>query len=95
MGYYIQTPDHNNKALQIVNMFDAKVIPQPKSFSEVPLGKALICVIQNQLFDAAGFAFDEKEFEAFRAPDTDRQRPRTWLLMDRNRAEALTHYKSS
>lgn len=37
----------------------------------------LICVVENGYFDAAGYAFSEKEFEHFNS-STD-QRPKTWM----------------
>jgi len=82
MGYYIEVPKDLNKAQQIVDIHGGTIIPKPSSFAEVPADQALICVVGNGLFDAAGIAYDEREFEAFSAPDrSGYQRPRTWVLL--------------
>lgn len=114
MGYYIEGRTVKGKAQYIVDELGGEIVPRPALFADVPEGKALICVVDNGLFEAAGFACDEREFEAFAAEDTgpaestwsrvgdmnvlhlgngtDGQRPRTWVLMDRKRAEELSGY---
>lgn len=95
MGYYIQTAGAKGKAAAIVLEHNATIIPCPKRFDEVPDHKALICVVENPAFDAAGFCYDEREFQAWTAPDHGPyQRPRTWLVMDRKTAEILTEFRS-
>ena len=37
----------------------------------------MICVVENPMFDAAGYAIDEREFEYFKRPDG---RSKTWLV---------------
>jgi hypothetical protein len=37
----------------------------------------MVCVVDNGMFAAAGYAYDEREFEVFRRPDG---RPKTWLV---------------
>jgi hypothetical protein len=37
----------------------------------------MICVIENPLFDAAGYAFSESEYEVFKQPDG---RDKVWLV---------------
>jgi hypothetical protein len=115
MGYYIQVPDNTNKAGQIVKIYGAEIVPCPSDYNAVPKDKALICVVQNGDFDAAGFAYCEQEFQKFMQPDrvepggtevntlpngtyvieisATAQRPRTWLLMDWDKACKLTGFK--
>ena len=90
MGFYIQGP-LTSKAAFIVSEYDAKIIPQPSKFSDVPVGKALICVVSNGPFEAAGYCFSEREFEVFSDPNDDR--PKKWLIMDESKAKELTGYK--
>ncbi len=82
MGYYINEVDGkplgSNKKEELIKL-GATVIGCPVNFSDVPNGKSLICVVNNYIFEAAGHAYSEREFEAFAEPDG---RPRTWLLMD-------------
>lgn len=85
MGYYIQGPT-SGKAKHIVENFGGQIIPQPKDFSIIPQEKALICVVNNNgLFDAAGYCYSQSEFSAFNDPSDNR--PKTWVLMDKNVAE--------
>lgn len=86
MGYYIEVPSDFEKDEQLVKLFDAKIIPQPRNFSDVPEDQALICVTQNTMFDAAGVAYDESEFEEFQRPDGRRK---TWLTIPRSKALEL------
>lgn len=81
MGYYIQTEFHTDKASQLVDTYGAIPLPGPLTpFEDIPEWAALVCVVQNGLFDAAALVYDERELADFSLPDG---RPRTWLLMDR------------
>jgi len=83
MGYYIETEFPRDKAGQLLALYhpddcqqvDRPVWPPPKD-------KLLICVVQNGMFDAAAICFDREEFDHFQPTPRD-QRPRTWLLMDK------------
>ncbi len=89
MGYYIETKD-SNKVKEIVNNHGGRIIIQPEKFEEIQMDEALICVVDNYLFQAAGFCYDEIEFKAFTSPNDDR--PKTWLIMNRKEAERLTGF---
>ena len=81
MGYYIQTPNNQNKAEQLVRLHNAqRILGQPETF-DPPKDKVLICVVQNGPFDAAGICFDSREFDEFTRSSDDR--PKTWLLMNK------------
>lgn len=91
MGYYIQGP-LKGKALHICT--EHKAVPlrkTPKSVKEFPPDKAVICVVENPIFDAAAFCYDDMELGEFQTPADDR--PKVWLLMDRALARELTGYK--
>lgn len=92
MGYYIQVPHNQGKAQQLVAIHGAKIIERPINFADVPKDMAIICVVDNGPFEAAGFAYDEQEFEAFKSDFGRFQRPRTWLLMDRAEVCKLTGF---
>lgn len=95
MGYYIQTPQNRNKALQLRDLHDAEILPGPPwSFQDVPEGKALVCVVDNGPFEAAALCHCEEEFEEFSDTAHD-YRPRTWVLMDRGLAHELAGYKET
>ena len=90
MGYYIQVPEHFGKAEQIEALYDGMIIPQPTSFDLIPLNMALIVVVRNENFEAAGFAYDEEEFTAFTYPGD--LRPKKFVLMNRVMASELSGY---
>lgn len=90
MGYYVQTPQHRNKAEQIVALFGGVIIPQPESLSAIPYDKALIVVVSNGAFDAAGLAFNQEEFEAFTLPSDPRAKK--FVLVDKALAHEMTGY---
>ena len=110
MGYYIQTSVKQGKAQALVLEYDAEIVVDV-NFANVPQDKALICVVENEGFDAAGVVVDEVQFKRFTTPDVvggstierkdygvhvalnpDKQRPRTWLLMDKTKAHELCGY---
>ena len=92
MGFYIQVPENKDKARQLVELYGAEIIPlRPTSLTDVPSDKALICVVDNGAFEAAAYAFDEREFSDFCWTPQD-PRPRTWVLMDKEKAEELSGF---
>jgi hypothetical protein len=92
MGYYIQVEQSSHgKAEQISATYDGCIIPQPESFASVPRGRALICVVNNGPFEAAGFCYDESEFRAFTEPGDSRKKK--FVLMDWDKACELSRYK--
>lgn len=91
MGFYIQVPEDHDKAKQLEVEYGAEIIPQPASFSQIPKDKALIVVVDNGLFEAAGFAYDEQEFKEFTDPYDPR--PQQFVLMDLQKAKELCGFK--
>lgn len=91
MGFYIQVPENKDKAKQIEVEYNGTIIPPPSSFSEIPLDKALIVVVDNEFFEAAGYAYNEQEFLEFTDPNDPR--PKQFVLIDRLKAEQLSGYE--
>lgn len=89
MGYYI-------------NKINGKVLPAKekakfliengatKVEGKVEFKENLVCVIENFLFDAAGYVFSESEMEEFNSPYDNR--PKTWLIVP-NAAELAGYEK--
>ena len=90
MGYYIEVPENKGKAQQLVDLHGARILDKKPTFHEVASDKAIICVLDNGPFEAAGYAFSEMELEDFAFPDG---RPKTWLVMDKALTLKLTGYK--
>lgn len=88
MGYYIETGEHKGKAAALVERFGAEPAPQPlPAFVQVPADKVLVCVFHTAMYDAAAVIYDEHEYDD--ATWEGNPRPRSWLLMDRERAFRL------
>lgn len=90
MGYYIETGSPMDKAQWIVDNMQGQRIEQPRSFDSVPADKALVCVIDNGFFEAAGYCYDGREFFAF--TDESDNRPKEWLLVDLEPVQKATGY---
>jgi len=96
MGYYIEVPNKKGKAQQIVELHGGRIVAGVPSFKDISPDEAIICVLDNGAWEAAGFAYDEKELEEFAAPDFfGHQRPREWLIMSREKACELTGYNKN
>jgi hypothetical protein len=91
MGYYIETPSPFNKAEQIVATHDATIVSVADAREALRAGLGVVCVVQNAFFDAAAFAYSERELEEFADPRD--HRPKTWIVMDRDIAAQLSGYK--
>lgn len=88
MGYYIQAPSNKGKAAWLVANHGAEVIEDPEWSDDF----AIICVVDNGMFEAVGYCYHPRELEAFKRPDSGFQRPRIWLKMDKKLAEKLSGY---
>jgi hypothetical protein len=86
MGFYVQVPANKAKAHQLVES-GGHIIAQPESldkFYEDSSGYALICVVENVMFDAAAVVYNENEYLACAGiGGPGDPRPKTWLAMPR------------
>lgn len=83
MGFYIQLPENQDKARQLLDLHNAKleVGPFPPTKDKIP-----ICVVSNGLFDAVGIGFSKDEVKVFSYPDN---RPRVWMSLPREKVVEL------
>lgn len=85
MGYYIEVPNNQNKAQQLRDLYGAE--DYVGTYSELPEGKTLVCVVVNPMFDAAGIVYDQMEYDEWtQSGDT---RPKAWLTLDTDMAASL------
>lgn len=85
MGYYINTSANHGKAEIIASELNGEILPGRPTWGAWPADKALIVVVDNGLFEAAGYAYSEQEYEAF--TDLEDVRPKTYVLIDKEDAE--------
>lgn len=92
MGYYIQGPALG-KTEFIISEYGAREVIQEEAREVVynSTDEGVVCIIDNTVFEAAGFCYDPAEFAAF-AEDAS-GRPKRWLVMDRKKAAELSGYK--
>jgi len=89
MGLYLEPEGNKLKWLQenAEELHSTTYIPIKYNFSLTPEDKVVVCLVDNYIFQAAGVAFDEREFKAFNLPGDDRLK--TWFLVDREQARAI------
>jgi len=90
MGYYIEVPKSKDKAQQIVELYGGRIVFSPPSFEDITPDDAIICVVDNGPYEAAAFCYNQDELYAFTHKDG---RPRTWVIMNRQKACELTGYE--
>lgn len=94
MGYYIGCELPKGKAQYLIEKYGASLVATSFGMgdyiSRLPEDKALICVIDNGPFEAAGLMYDQKELDVFVADSTGRRK--TWLTMDKDLAYELSGY---
>lgn len=89
MGFYIEVPHNKGKAGHLVELYGAEILDKAPPGFQDSQKDALICVVDNGPWEAAGLIFSSREFQAFSYPDG---RPKTWLLMDKQKAWKLAGF---
>lgn len=92
MGYYIETDSSTDKANYIAKIYNGKSVSRAEAAEAMKdPDKGVIVVVDNGYFEAAGFAFNQKEFEAFTRPDDKRYKD--FIILDRELAKQLSEYR--
>lgn len=96
MGFYIQRSDDDSKhkAEWLVDFYEGIVIDRPKSFDSIPKSKALIIVVDNGNFEAAGYIYNENEWNMATQNSKD-FRVKTFVLLDKKLAEKISGYAAA
>ncbi len=89
MGYYIQGPAKGKVEHILAECEGAKEVSIEEATGLVDSG--LVCVVDNGMFEAAGFVYSKREFEEFADPIDSR--PKRWLSVPREWAEKESGYR--
>jgi hypothetical protein len=90
MGFQIPGPT-NGKVQYLVERYQAEVLDRaPRNFDEVPEYRAIICVIDTRDYEVASYAFSRQELSLL--DDHSDFRKRTWLLIDKTKANQLSGF---
>jgi hypothetical protein len=90
MGFQIPGPT-KGKVQYFVDMYQAVVLDRPPSdFDDIPDDQAIICVIDTLQYEVASYAFSRQEFSVL--DDHSDFRKRTWVLMDKTKANQLSGF---
>ncbi len=93
MGFQLPGPT-KGKVDHLIATYGAERVPRPPhAFHEIPESKALICVVDTINYETASFCFSAAEMDLLN--DATDFRPRTWLVMDRRKAEELSKYRTA
>ncbi len=92
MGYYPEVSSNRKKARQIVYLYGGRILSKRLEWSDIPEGKALICVVDYGSYEAVVFIHSETELAFFTGPALFGSLPRTWRLIDRELACKLNGY---
>lgn len=91
MGYYIEVPDNFGKMAQLKNLHGAIQVSKDEAAQSLDdPDKAVVVVMHNGFFEAAGFAYSRAEFDAFTDPSDSRRKE--FAIMDRSLVKRLTKY---
>ena len=90
MGFQIPGPT-KGKVQYLVDRYQAVVLDRPpRVFADIPDHQAIICVIDTLQYEVASYAFSRQEFSFL--DDHSDFRKRTWILMDKNKANQLSGF---
>lgn len=95
MGYYVETPGAvKGKAVAIALMpgVDGKVVDVSEARLAMEQGElGVVCVVDNNAFEAAAYCYNMREFEDFQPTPTD-HRNRTWIVGNKDVLAKLADY---
>jgi hypothetical protein len=90
MGFQIPGPT-KGKVQSFVDLYQAVALDGPlDNFDKVPDDQAIICVIDTIQYEVASYAYSRQEFSLL--DDHSDFRKRTWLLMDKAKANQVSGF---
>src|SRR4051812_41939740 len=92
MGFYLSVPVTIGKAAYLKEAHGAIEIAYPQTLAAIQVGKAVVCVVENEAFDAALYIYNTRELDRALSNPQDVRR-RTWLIMDESLVRKLAGYQ--
>ncbi len=93
MGYYIETGSRSDKSRWLVKNHQAEILQDLAAARLAQsAGKGVVVVLDNGMFEAAGFAFSPEELDALGVITPGDIRRRTFVAMDLAKAKELSGY---
>ncbi len=93
MSFHLSGPT-KGKVDHLIATYGAERVPRPPdAFQDIPESKALICVVNSVTYETASLCFSAAEIALLN--DSSDFRSRTWLVMDRRKAEELSKYRTA
>jgi hypothetical protein len=93
MGFQLPGPTKGKVDHLIATYGAERLRHPPAAFPDIPESKALICVVDTLTSETASLCFSAAEMALLN--DSSDFRPRTWLVMDRRKAEELSKYRTA
>jgi len=91
MGFYIGYPQDGDKVKLITEEYGGIILSEPPKPENFPSSQAIICVVDNGSWEAAAFCYKVEELQIFL--DDTSERPKVWILMDRQKACELSGFE--
>jgi hypothetical protein len=80
MGYYVNPITESKESFLLR---EGQRVDKPDSYNRIPRDKALVVLVDNGMFTAAGVAYSQDEFEAF--TDLRDGRRKSYFVVERDK----------
>jgi hypothetical protein len=80
-----------DKIKTLITIYHARLTNCPASLEELEPNDALLCVVDNGVFAAVAYCYDNKELKSFK--NIRDYRPKTWMIIDKSTVESLIGFK--
>ena len=93
MGFQLPGPTKGKVEHLIATYGAERLSDPPKAFDDIPECKVLICVIDSVRYETVSYCLSAAEMAWVN--DTTDFRPRTWLLIEKDRMETLSRFPTA
>jgi len=93
MSFHLPGPTKGKVEHLIATYGAERISKPPEALHDIPESKALICVVDSVRYETATYCFSTVETTLL--DDSTDFRQRTWLMMDRRKAEELSKFRTA